>query len=170
MERFQHFLNFIKPSDNFYEKYFPNSCWCFQVYWISRENMVSVNLQFKVKFFTEIIYGFGLVCKTSATFIVYYFEPKRSWSEIVDLSTAWKVSKYGVISGPYFPAFGLNTEIYGVISVFSPDTGKYGPKITPYLDTFHIVETINLVDLTFEAHFLFGSVAGEMLDNVKMIT
>ena len=26
--------------------------------------------------------------------------------------TAWKVSKYGVISGPYFPVFGLNTEIY----------------------------------------------------------
>ena len=28
--------------------------------------------------------------------------------------TAWKVSKYGVISGPYFPVFGLNTEIYFV--------------------------------------------------------
>ena len=27
----------------------------------------------------------------------------------------WKVSKYG----------------------FSPNTGKYGPEITPYLDTFH---------------------------------
>ena len=40
--------------------------------------------------------------------------------------TAWKVSKYGVISGPYFPVFGLNT-------------GKYGPEITPYLDTFHTV-------------------------------
>ena len=26
--------------------------------------------------------------------------------------TAWKVSKYGVFSGPYFPAFGLNTERY----------------------------------------------------------
>ena len=26
--------------------------------------------------------------------------------------TAWKVSKYGVISGPYFLVFGLNTEIY----------------------------------------------------------
>ena len=25
---------------------------------------------------------------------------------------AWKVSKYGVISGPYFPAFWLNSEIY----------------------------------------------------------
>ena len=30
------------------------------------------------------------------------------------LPTAWKVSKYGVISGPYFPVFGLNTEIYGL--------------------------------------------------------
>ena len=31
--------------------------------------------------------------------------------------TAWRVSKYGVISGP--------------------NTGKYGPEITPYLDTLH---------------------------------
>ena len=28
--------------------------------------------------------------------------------------TAWKVSKYGVISGSYCPVFGLNTEIYEV--------------------------------------------------------
>ena len=41
------------------------------------------------------------------------------------------MSKYGVISGPHFPVFGLNT-------------GKYGPEITPYLDTFHAVK----VDLT----------------------
>ena len=38
--------------------------------------------------------------------------------------TAWKVSKYGVFSGPYFPAFGLNT-------------GKYGPAKSPHLGTFH---------------------------------
>ena len=36
------------------------------------------------------------------------------------------MSKYGVISGPYFPVFGLNIE-------------KYGPEITPYLGTFHAV-------------------------------
>ena len=42
-------------------------------------------------------------------------------------NTAWKVSKYGVVSGPYFPVFGL-------------DTGKYGPEVTPYLDTFHAVK------------------------------
>ena len=33
--------------------------------------------------------------------------------------TAWKVSKHGVFSGPYFPVFG--------------------PEKTPYLDTFHAV-------------------------------
>ena len=50
--------------------------------------------------------------------------------------TAWKVSKIGVFSGPYFPVFGPNTEIY---FVFSPNTGKYGPEKPPYLDTFHAV-------------------------------
>ena len=29
-----------------------------------------------------------------------------------NLITAWKVSKYGVFSGPYFPVLDLNTEIY----------------------------------------------------------
>ena len=36
------------------------------------------------------------------------------------------MSKYGVISVPYFPVFELNTE-------------KYGTEVTPYLDTFHAV-------------------------------
>ena len=30
------------------------------------------------------------------------------------ITTAWKVSECGDFSGPYFPVFGLNTEIYGV--------------------------------------------------------
>ena len=33
--------------------------------------------------------------------------------------TVWKVSKYGVFSGWYFP-------------VYSPNTGKYEPEQTPY--------------------------------------
>ena len=40
--------------------------------------------------------------------------------------TVWKVPKYGVFSGPYFP-------------VFSPNAGKYRPEKFPYLDTFHTV-------------------------------
>lgn len=38
-------------------------------------------------------------------------------------SSVWKVSKYDIASGPYFP-------------VFSEDTGKCGAEKTPYLDTF----------------------------------
>ena len=49
------------------------------------------------------------------------------------------VHKYGAFSGPYFPVFGLNTEIYGVNSVSSPNTRKFGPEKTPYLDAFYAV-------------------------------
>ena len=43
----------------------------------------------------------------------------------------------GVFSGPYLSVFGLNTEIYGIYyeTVLNPNTGKYGPEKTPYLDT-----------------------------------
>ena len=55
---------------------------------------------------------------------------KRFWVLIriilVIKGTALKVSKYGVLSGPYFLVFEL-------------DTGKYGPEKTPYLDTFQAV-------------------------------
>ena len=39
---------------------------------------------------------------------------KRSRNEVMSTHTVWKVSKYRVISGPYFPVFGLNTERYSV--------------------------------------------------------
>ena len=42
------------------------------------------------------------------------------------IPTAWKVSKYRVIFGPYFSVFGLNTR-------------KNGPEITPNLDIFYAV-------------------------------
>ena len=52
------------------------------------------------------------------------------------------MSKYGVFSDLYFSAFGLNTERY-YLSVFSPNAGKYGPEKTPYLDTFHAVQSLH---------------------------
>ena len=48
---------------------------------------------------------------------------------VCDVATVWKVSKYRVISGLYFP-------------VFSPNIGKYGPETIPYLDNFHAVAII----------------------------
>ena len=47
------------------------------------------------------------------------------------------MSKYGVISGPYFPVFGLDTEVYGVNLRIQSEYRKYGPEITPRLDTFY---------------------------------
>ena len=57
--------------------------------------------------------------------------------------TAWKVSKYGVISGSYFPTANLKT-------------GKYGPEIAPYLDTFHAVLLI-LLNKTLVLHVFLHS-------------
>ena len=63
-------------------------------------------------------------------------------------NTARKVSKYGVFSDLYFPAFGLNTERYTkYLSIFSPNMGKYGPERTPYLDNFHAVKTMYQFEL-----------------------
>ena len=48
------------------------------------------------------------------------------------------MSNYGVFSGSYFPAFGLDTEIY----VVNPNAEKKGPEKTPYLDTFDTLEIL----------------------------
>ena len=47
-----------------------------------------------------------------------------SSQRIKDMNTASKVSKYGVISGLYFPAFGLNTEKYRVSLLIQSECGK----------------------------------------------
>ena len=42
----------------------------------------------------------------------------------MQITTAWKVSKYGVFSGPHFPAFRLNTEKYEVSFRIQSECGK----------------------------------------------
>ena len=62
---------------------------------------------------------------------------------IPKLNTAWKVSKYGFFSGPYFPALGLNTERYFVVSLrIQSECRKIRTRKTPYLDTFHTVKSL----------------------------
>ena len=46
------------------------------------------------------------------------------------------MSKYEVFSGPIFPHSDRIRRDTEHLSVFSPNTGKYGPEKTPYLDTF----------------------------------
>ena len=74
---------------------------------------------------------------SSATFIQRILYKKSSPALlVVNQTLREKCPKYGVFSGPYFHAFGLNTEI----SVFSPNAGKYGPEKTSDLETFHTVK------------------------------
>ena len=51
----------------------------------------------------------------------------------------WKVSKNGVLSGPYFPHLDRIRIDTPYLSLFSPNAGKYGPEKTPYMDTFYAV-------------------------------
>ena len=46
-------------------------------------------------------------------YINYKFRHEYNW-DVTETCTAWKVFKCGVFSGPYFPVFGLNTEIYSI--------------------------------------------------------
>ena len=43
------------------------------------------------------------------------------------------------ISGPCFPAFGLNTKKYGVCFRIQSECGKIRTRKTPNMDTFHAV-------------------------------
>ena len=88
----------------------------------------------KIYFFTLFLLFFFsflhviLWCK-----IISWFWNQKLWFQVHVIASIHcvKVSKYGVISGPYFP-------------VFSPNTEKYGPEITPYMDTFHVVLCVNM--------------------------
>ena len=61
---------------------------------------------------------------------------------IFSINTTWNVSKYGIFSGPYFPAFGLNTDRYEVSLRVQSICGRYRPEKTLYLDTFHVVSAM----------------------------
>ena len=55
-------------------------------------------------------YSDKILSKTTASFLKISVALFTFFLIISELCTAWKVSKYGVFSGPYFPAFGLNTD------------------------------------------------------------
>ena len=78
---------------------------------ISRQNFDSISIRFGTPDFT---------CEK------WKVKVAVGWEGNTSMFTEWKVSKYGVFSGPHFPAFSLNT-------------GKYGPEKTPHLDTFDVM-------------------------------
>ena len=60
--------------------------------------------------------------------------------EIICLEDCVKSVRIRSYSGPHFPAFGLNTEEYGVSLRIQSECGEIQTRITPYTYTFHAVE------------------------------
>ena len=55
--------------------------------------------------------------------------------------------KYGVFSGPYFPAFGLNTEKYVVSLCIQSECGKIQARRNPVFGHFSHSSVIKQLDL-----------------------
>ena len=53
-------------------------------------------------------------CLLALKFVPDWFVKNEMIEKLDSAVTTQKVSKYKLFSGPYFPVFGLNTEIYGV--------------------------------------------------------
>ena len=53
-------------------------------------------------------------------------------------------------------------------SVFSLNTGKYGPEITPYLDTFHAVTEEYNPNTRHETLIVFDDMIADMLNSKKL--
>ena len=71
-------------------------------------------------------------------------------------STAWKVSKCGVISGLLFPHLDWIRRDMEYLSIFTLNVGKYKPEKTPHLGTFHAVSYLWIVlkNLIFAYYYL----------------
>ena len=86
----------------------------------------------------------------------------HAWvSRIRCLSFAWTKTRWSIYDGLHdlvrlaqfkkrekHPWRSVNVSKVDLLSVFNPNTGKYGPEMTPYLNTFHAV-TRSLIDFTF---------------------
>ena len=112
------------------------------------------------------IYKFKKECHSQTTPF-----SERWWIYICISITAWKVSKYGIISGPYFAVFGLNTERYGVSlhiqfkfrkirSRYDSVFGHFSRSASIYLSIYP-VDTRTKNVRTKDVHkrtFIFGSI------------
>ena len=67
----------------------------------------------------------------------YIKMPRR---QLLCINNAGKLSKYGVFSGPYFPAFGLNTERYEASIRIQPKYGKI--RMRKYSVSGHVSRSV----------------------------
>ena len=104
---------------------------CISFFYIKNLKCLKCSGKCSWNFFSKIMLLKFHILHTLKTLVwkqAYWVQNNVVLMEYWHFATAWKVSKYGVIPGLCFAVFRLNTE-------------KYGPELTPYLDTFHAVYT-----------------------------
>ena len=107
--------------------------------WLLSQNICSLSF-LNLFSFIKVIFCAKLpwsVTSWSVSWLIFTMEYqfvtiKKPWSDLCKLgifvlNTVRKVSKYGVFSGPYFPAFGPNTEIYLHIWTLFTQCSLYQP-------------------------------------------
>ena len=67
-------------------------------------------------------------------YVIYVL--RKIYNESMHCLKSVRIRSY---SGPYFPAFGLNTERYSVSLRTQSECGKIWTRITPNADTFYAV-------------------------------
>ena len=72
-----------------------------------------------------------------------YIHLNLRWQLHGVFSTAWKMSKYGVFSGPYFCAFGLNTDAVFAMKYSSLSYFKNHPSAATHIETSHLIWSAN---------------------------
>ena len=101
-------------------------------------------------------YSKALLATTLTALFLTIFSPK---SQLFYYVTAWKVPKCEVFFGPYFPAFGMDTEIYYVFLRIQSECRKIRTKKTLHLATFHAVHLVITKQYLTKAVLPFGSLS-----------
>ena len=80
--------------------------------------------------------------KIQESFTEYYLCIKEYFDMLFFTRHCIKSVRIRSYSGPYFTAFGLNTERYEESLRIQSECGKIRARITPNKDTFHAVRNI----------------------------
>ena len=81
-------------------------------------------------------------CSPQIFYLAFIWLNIQLWQLLSYCAGGFKVDNgysFWSYSGPYFPAFGLNTERYGVSFCNQLECGKINTRITPNPGTFHVV-------------------------------
>ena len=82
-------------------------------------------------------------------------------SKIIQTQHCVKTVGIRSYSGRHFPAFGMNTERYGVSLCIQSECGKIRTRITPNMDTFYAVRNIYFSEQT-----LFYQIVGGIYSRI----